>query len=874
MTKTQKHIVKFFVISALLSVLSIMLILLIFVRELPDYQKLVDYKPVQMSRLYSADGYLIDEYAKEKRLYIPIASIPDNVKAAFLSAEDSNFYNHYGVDPKPILRAIYQNIFRVSQGRNIIGASTITQQVVKNILLTQERTFSRKIKEAILAVKISGVLSKDKILELYLNEIYLGYRSYGVAAAAINYFGKSLNQLTLEEAAFLAILPKAPTSLDPRKNYSKALIRRNWVLSRMLEDGAIDQKQYENSITLPIFLADSVEQNTVHAGAYSEEIRKRSEELLGDDKIFTDGLFVLGTLDANYQNSARESLQWGLHRYDRRRGYRGPVKQLDLSIPTEKKKQDLAEENNQINNLLDSLDEEVLEFDAIREDWPELLAEIPQLNKMKWQDWELALVLDTGENSEEYSAESSDIEAPILDSKVQIGFADNSIGYINLKDLAWARKVIRAEDLENGGYKDQWSDEITHAKQVFTKGDVIIVEKKKRSKNNYLLRQIPKVNGAIVVMNVHDGRVLAMVGGYNDDKTEFNRATQAYRQPGSIVKPFTYLAALEKGFMPNMIIVDDEVRMKKEDGTSWIPKNYSGKFYGPTTMRLGLEKSRNVVTVRLAQIVGLERIANLMENLNIVDEAEQNYSMILGSSESNLLRITTGYAMIANGGRKIKPHFIEKIHDNQGKIIYKRDNMECVNCNFDPYIADIDIALPEFAQEKEQIIDERSAYQTISLLEGVVQRGTGWRAKSLNKPLGGKTGTTNESFDAWFVGFSSDIVVGVWVGYDTPISLGQHETGSSVAVPIFISAMSKILNDENAQAFRIPANIKFAKIDRFSGQKPSQQTLQKDIIFESFKSENYLNFQNNQQNNFNIESQENLDSKTDSENNNYETNIY
>ena len=369
----------------------------------------------------------------------------------------------------------------------------------------------------------------------------------------------------------------------------------------------------------------------------------------------------------------------------------------------------------------------------------------------------------------------------------------------------------------------------------------------------------------MVVMNIHDGKVLAMVGGYNDAKTEFNRATQAYRQPGSIVKPFTYLAALEKGFMPNSIIVDDEVRMKKDDGTSWIPKNYSGKFYGPTTMRVGLEKSRNVVTVRLAEMVGLDRIANLMKKLDIVDEPEKNFSMILGASESNLLKITSGYAMIANGGRKIKPHFIEKIHDNQGNIIYKRDNIECINCNFDPYIADAEIEIPIFEQKSVQIIDERSAYQMTSLLEGVVQRGTGWRARSLNKPLGGKTGTTNDSFDAWFVGFSSDIVVGVWVGYDSPKSLGDHETGSSVTVPIFISAMRKMLNDENARAFRIPDNIKFAKIDRFTGQKPTHNTNKKDIIFESFKSENYSKLQNNSQSNFNLETEEN---------HNYETNIY
>ncbi|MBL6785624.1 MAG: PBP1A family penicillin-binding protein [Rickettsiales bacterium] len=824
MSKASKVILKLFLFFSLIAAAAVTIIVLLFIKDLPDYQKLVDYKPAQMSRLYSADGYLIDEYAKEKRLYIPINSIPKHVIEAFLSAEDSNFYSHYGIDPVPILRALYQNIFRISQGRNIIGASTITQQVVKNILLTKERTLSRKIKEAILSVKISQVLSKDRILELYLNEIYLGYRSFGVAAAAINYFGKSLNQLTIDEAAFLAALPKAPTSLDPRKNYSKVITRRNWVLSRMYEDGFINKREYEKSIVQPILVVDSVERNTIHAGAYSEEIRKKATEIVGKDKIFTDGLFILGTLDAKIQDAARSSLQWGLRRYDRRRGFRGPIDNFDIYTEEYKK---VLNNLDPITNLLETEDSEIFTDNKIINDWSILLSEVQTNDYMKWQDWHYAMVLD------------------ISTDKAKIGFIDETIGQINLKDLSWARKVIRVEDEEKGGYKDKWSDEITDVNQVLTIGDVIIVQKKRKTVDNYYLRQIPNINGAIVVMNVHDGKVLAMVGGYNDNKTEFNRATQAYRQPGSIVKPFTYLAALEKGFMPNDIIVDDEVRMKKEDGTSWIPKNYSGKFYGPTTMRIGLEKSRNVVTVRLAEMVGLGRIANLMERLNVVDNPEKNYSMILGSSESNLLKITTGYAMIANGGKKISPHFIEKIQDNHGDVIYRRNNIPCNNCNYDPYIADTDINIPSFLEEKEQIIDERSAYQMTSLLEGVVQRGTAWRAKYLKKPLAGKTGTTNDSFDAWFIGFSSDIVVGVWVGYDSPRSLGDKETGSSVTVPIFVSTMKKILNDENARSFKIPDGIKFAKIDRFTGQKPKTNTPAEDVIYESFKNENYIKIFNN-----------------------------
>jgi penicillin-binding protein 1A len=860
MSRISKSAFKIFIyLSACVAIIAA-LILFLFLSEVPDYKKLVDYQPIQMSRLYSSDGYLIDEYAKEKRLYVPLSSIPKHVIDAFLSAEDSNFYNHHGIDPVPILRAIYQNIFRVSQGKNIIGASTITQQVVKNILLTKERTLSRKIKEAILAIQISKVMSKDKILELYLNEIYLGYRSYGVAAAAINYFGKSLNQLTIDEAAFLATLPKAPTSLDPRKNYSKVLTRRNWVLSRMEQDGAISKVEYETSIIKPILVVDFVEQNTVQAGAFSEEIRKQSEEILGSNKIFTDGLFIQGTLDSYFQNSARESLQWGLQKYDTRRGYRGPYKKISLTEETDTVIEnadlitDTSINNDSISDFINSLNEqnEINEitdkFDdksEPKEIWAEQLKELKKPNEMKWQDWHFAVVLET------------EIQETV------IGLEDETKGIIRTKDIAWARSVIRTEDLENGGYKDEWSEEISDSSQVFEPGDVIIVQKSKNYPDRYYLRQIPEINGAMVVMNVHDGRVLAMVGGYNDSKTEFNRATQAYRQPGSIVKPFTYLAALEKNFMPNNIIVDDEVRMKKEDGTSWIPKNYSGKFYGPTTMRIGLEKSRNVVTVRLAEMIGLDRIASLMERLDVVDNPAKNFSMVLGASESNLLKITSGYAMIANGGKKITPQFIEKIQDKNGNNIFKMDDYECNSCNYEPYSNDLDINIPNFEKPFEQIIDERSSYQMISLLEGVVKRGTGWRAKSLGKPIGGKTGTTNDSYDAWFIGFSSDIVVGVWVGYDSPRSLGDHETGSSVTLPIFVDAMKKMLNDENARAFKIPENIKFAKIDRLTGQKPTHNTNKQDIIFESFKSENYEKFQNSNET-YNGESTKN----------NYETSIY
>ena len=493
---------------------------------------------------------------------------------------------------------------------------------------------------------------------------------------------------------------------------------------------------------------------------------------------------------------------------------------MDISIYPE---ENIAEDDvKNIDDLVNFLEQDIETELSLRDDWPELLSKVKKPKELKWHDWKLAIILKT--------------EA----EKAIIGFEDGTKGKIPVNYLKWTRTLEKIFDEETQKYKEEKSEEVTDTNQIFKKGDVIIVKKYGNPKNNnYALRQIPDVSGAMVVMNPHNGDILALVGGYNDDKIEFNNATQALRQPGSIIKPFTYLAALEKGFMPNKILIDDEVRMKKEDGTSWIPKNYSGKFYGPTTMRIGLEKSRNVVTVRLAEIVGLGRIAEVIERLGVNTAPEKNYSMILGASESNLLKITNAYAMIANGGKKVKPNFIKKINDNNGNIIYKNNKQECLNCKLDVFADNSSITRPEINEEIERVMDEKTAYQMISLLEGVVQRGTGWRAKHLKKPIGGKTGTTNDSFDAWFVGFSSDLVIGVWVGYDKPISLGMHATGSSVTLPVFVKFLKNVISEENAKPFNIPKGIKFAKIDRLTGQKPTRNTNKEDIIFESFKEENY-----------------------------------
>ena len=768
-------------------------VILYYSLTLPNHEKLASYELPITSRLYANNGALIDEFAKEKRSFVPISYIPDHVKNAFIAAEDSNFYNHAGVDIMSIIRASYQNIFRFSEGKNFIGGSTITQQVVKNILLTKERTLSRKIKEAILAVRISKVLSKDRVLELYLNQIYLGHRSYGIAAASLNYFNKSLDDLSIAEAALLAALPKAPAALNPKKNYDRALERRNWVIGRMMQDGFIDGEVAELALATPIILYDN-EQQVVKAGSFSATVRNSLLEILDEKSLIEQGLVIHSTLDPKLQKAAQKALRKGLLRYDVRHGFRGAIANIDLSS-------DLVSEDKQ--HHISS--------------WSQTLGDIERPVEVLDYNWDLACVLE-------------------IDKKIAtIGFADSSKGFISLDSLKWAKypkKILNEET----GLEEIILQDVKEISDIFKLGDVILVEKKKHDiANQYLLRQIPEINGAVVVMNPHNGAVLAMVGGYNDSKTEFNRAVQAVRQPGSIIKSFTYLAALENNFAPNMIIIDDEVRMKKEDGTDWIPMNYSKKFYGPTPLRRGLENSRNVVTVRLAEMVGLNKIASIIKRYGINKEPLSNYAMILGASETTLLDITNAYAMIANGGKKITPQTIMKLQDKKGKIIYKMDQRECVNCA----VQDDIINFPQIADNSERVVDERSAYQMISLLEGVVNRGTAWRARVLKKPMAGKTGTTNDSFDTWFVGFSPDVVIGVWAGYDNPKTLGKNETGSSVALPIFVDIMKVAQKDDNTRPFKVPEGIKFAKINRLDGLAPTPTTLEKDIIFEVFKDENF-----------------------------------
>lgn len=794
-----KKIKKLSKIIIILSAISLLLLFIIataifnhYSKDLPNYQQLKEYKPMITTRIYAANDTLITEFSKEKRIFIPIELIPKNVISAFLAAEDSNFYSHPGIDIKAIIRTAYNNIVSSLKNKsNLGGASTITQQVVKNFLLTRDRTIERKIKEAILAIRMTQNFTKDQVIELYLNQIYLGSGSYGIAAAAQSYFNKSINNLEIEEIALLATLPKAPSKLDPRKNIEKAKIRRDWVISRMVDEGFITPIEGEIATQKPIILTDNIDNTITQANFFADAVKKELSEMYGSDNVFEDGISVKTTLNPQMQKIAQEALQIGLENYDMKHGYRGPISNIDVT-----------------NN------------------WHENLQSF-EINQLHNKNWIKAVILK------------------IDDDKAYIGTINNNKGVILLENVKWAQKYININ--EKG-------PEPTKINEIFAIGDLILVaESPNKLINNkdcydseidnidqncllsYDLKQIPEVNGAFIAMDPHSGRILAMSGGYIDAKNQFNRATQAYRQTGSTMKTFGYLSALENGFTPASIIMDEEISLDQgPDLPPYKPTNYSGKFFGPTTLRTGLEKSRNVTTVRLAQQVGLDKVANTIKKFKLSDNPEEIYSLVLGSSETNLIKIATAYSMIVNGGKIIEPQMIEKIQDRNGLIIYKRDKRICDNCIIDN-MQGKNIGVPFIDDDKEQIIDAATAYQTTYMLQGVVERGTARRARQIGKIIGGKTGTTNNSIDSWFVGFTPDLVATVYVGYDSPRSLGEKETGSTIALPIFIDFMKKALRDKPSTPFRTPNSVKFIKIDRTNGEVATPKTPKENIFFEAFK---------------------------------------
>jgi len=732
--------------------------------QLPDDSNLKSYKPDVMTRVYDSNGQLVREFSKEYRIFVPIENIPDRLKNAFISAEDKNFYNHIGIDPSGIIRALIRNTYYIFSDKRPEGASTITQQVAKNFLLNDELSLSRKAKEALLAIKIDATLSKSRILELYLNQIYLGYGTYGVAAASNRYFNKSLEELDLSEVSFLAALPKAPSKYNPKKNYNKSLIRRNWVLKRMYINKYITEEEYKTTIKTTIQLADREKKPFFSSDYYLEEIRKQIIKTHGEDVLYTGGLSVRSSLDTSTQRIADLALKSGLLEYDKRNGYRGVL------------------DNNASKRWFSKY---------IGKDQPHnfLLAKVIKLDEVKGR-----------------------VSIEVLKGK--------DVVQGHLLNFNWARKSLG---------KGYLGPKINQADDVFNINDIIHVSL--NSDDLYNLEQIPKINGAIIVMDPHTGRVFALSGGFDFNESNFNRVYQAKRQPGSSFKPFVYIAALENGLQPNSLILDAPFVLDQGKGRAkWKPENYGKKFYGPSTLRKGIEHSRNLMTIRIAQYLGMDQIVELAERTNIMSNMPPVLSMALGAGETSLFKLTSAYASFANGGKKVQGTLIDRIQDRRGKNIFVHDQIICSNCS-KQYIEKP--PKPNIVNKSETIFDEKNAYQMVSILKGAVDRGTGRKTKIEGIEIAGKTGTTNNNTDAWFIGFTSDVIVGVYTGYDKPESLGKRETGSSVAVPIFKSFINDYYDDRKSLPFIIPTGIELIKIDYDTGQI-SHKIKDAKTIYEAF----------------------------------------
>ncbi|MEX0851915.1 MAG: penicillin-binding protein 1A [Bauldia sp.] len=733
--------------------------------ELPDYDVLAKYAPPVMTRVHAADGQLVAEYAHQRRLYVPIQAVPELVRNAFISAEDKNFYDHAGLDFYSIARAVLQNVEAYnSSSQRLVGASTITQQVAKNFLLSNEQTIDRKVKEAILALRIEQAYSKDKILELYLNEIYLGIGAYGVAAASLAYFDKSVHELTLAEAAYLAALPKAPNNYHPFRYEARAVERRNWVIDRMVENGYLPAAEGESAKAAPLGVKPRTTGPTIFAADYFvEEVRRQLSDMYGEATLYEGGLSVRTSLNPAMQVMARQSMIDGLANFDMNLGWRGPLAHID----------DLGD------------------------DWGPKVAEVAALPDLV--EWRLAVVLAVSPE-----AATIGLQPGRLAGTGSVA-PERDTGTIPLEQMKWAKWAT-------GERKGR---EIRGVDDVLAVGDVVYVEQADGGPQAYRLRQLPEIEGALVAMDPHTGRVLAMVGGFSFAESQFNRATQAYRQPGSSFKPFVYSAALDNGYTPSSVIMDAPIEIDQGGGLGiWRPENYSGEYYGPSTLRTGIELSRNVMTVRLAQDMGMPLVAEYARRFGIYDSLLPVLAMALGSGETTVLRMTAGYSVFANGGREVRPTLIDRIQDRYGLTIFRHENRLCDGCNADSWHGQDE---PLILDNSEQVLDPMTAYQMTSMLEGVVQRGTGTAAKAIGKPIAGKTGTTNDYYDAWFIGYSPDLVVGVFIGYDKPRSLGRASTGGQLATPIFTEFMQMALADKSPVPFRVPPGLNFIPIDRRTG---------------------------------------------------------
>jgi penicillin-binding protein 1A len=736
-------------------------------RDLPSVETLQNYQPAVTTRVYAGDGTLLGEYARERRIFVPIEFVPKRVTQAFTSAEDRNFFTHPGIDPGGILRAAVKDVFNIIEHKRLEGASTITQQVAKNFLLNSDVKFSRKVKEAILALRIDATYSKDKILELYLNEIYLGENSYGVAAAALNYFHKSLDELDIAEVAFLAALPKAPSAFDPVRNAKRAIERRNWVIGQMADNGYITDAEARAAIAEPLVTQTrAMGSQAQDVDYYVEEVRRLLYQKYGEKGLYDGGLQVRASLDTRLQNYAVSALRSGLVRYDRRHGWRGATK-----------------------NIGDTTN------------WQAALAAIP--NQSGIDTWRLATVLRFDGTS------------------THIGLQGGSEGTIALSELAWARKQMPGMFVGAG---------VSRPQDVLKLGDVIYVEATDKP-GQYGLRQVPQINGAIVAMDPHTGRVLALSGGFSYASSQFDRAMQAMRQPGSAFKPFVYAAALDAGFTPSSQVLDAPVVVDQGPGLGlWRPANFSHKFLGAVTLRRAIALSLNNATARLAQEIGMDKVVTYPEKMGVYDHLPPYLANALGSYETTLIRVVTGYSEFVNGGKKISPSLVDRVQDRNGDTIWRHDERVCEGCNVADWKGQQE---PLLTDAREQILDPQTAYQIVSLLQGVVQRGTGRSILAVGKPLAGKTGTSNDAKDVWFVGFSPDLAAGVYVGFDNPRTLGKYEQGATVAAPIFRDFMKGALAEAPPTPFRVAPGIELVTTNAVTGLPTSASD--PNAIQEGFK---------------------------------------
>ena len=751
-------------------------------RDLPSYEVLSQYSPATISRIYSGEGEIIDEFARERRLFVPAEDIPDLVKQAFISAEDKNFYTHHGYDTRSMVAALVEAV--QTRGERVRGASTITQQVMKNFLLSSDRTAERKIKEIILAARVEGAMSKEKILELYLNEIFLGQNSYGVAAAAQTYYNKTLSQLSVAEVAYLAALAQRPGNLHPVRQMNEAIARRNYVLREMLDNGYIDQVTHDVAVAAPL---ETVQNGDFEAfrdslpprGYFTDEIRRQLSGTFGEEEFFSGGLTIRATVDEELQAAAAAALRQGLEEFDRNQGlWRG----TGLTIPQ------------------DQLGSEA--------DWRAALAAVDVPRDIP--TWFPAVVLSVGESSARIGIE---------------GVAEDEDGhFIPAEDVTWARKQL--EGGERGPRAKVAGD-------LVSVGDVVLVRAVTQDDGTFArwsLRQIPEVQGAFMAMDVNTGRVLAMQGGFSYQDSVFNRTTQATRQPGSSFKPFVYAAALDSGFTPATIVVDAPIEIETPQGL-WTPKNASNRFYGPTPLRTGIEQSRNLMTIRIAQEIGMQTVAGYAERFGVYDRMGPFLANSLGAQETTLFKMVAAYAMFANGGERVEPTLVDRVQDRYGRTIYRHDQRVCEDCAVSNLAPGQGVRI---TSNRERVMNAITAYQLTSMMEGVVKRGSGSRLR-LPVPIAGKTGTTNDAKDVWFVGYSSNIVAGCYIGYDQPRTLGERAFGGTLCVPVFQDFMEDAIKKYGGGAFEVPPGGYFIKIDRFTGQQLPPDATGDNVVAEYFR---------------------------------------